>query len=112
MARTLHCDIELAWAAGFFDGEGCIRNNTSSSGTRKYKHLQIQITQNNREPLDRFQKAIGGYGKIYQHRAGYFMYSLARLEQVDEILEKLWPYLCSPKRDQANRAIESIGRVA
>ena len=48
---------ELAWAAGFFDGEGCFC--FSEAG----QYVCVSITQTEREPLDRFERAVG-LGKV------------------------------------------------
>jgi len=50
---------ELAWAAGFFDGEG------SFSWTEAAAFGCTVINQANKEPLERFQRAVAGLGKIY-----------------------------------------------
>jgi hypothetical protein len=49
---------ELAWAAGFFDGEGCF--SYSEAG----QYVCISITQSERHPLDRFCEAVGT-GKVH-----------------------------------------------
>lgn len=49
---------ELAWAAGFFDGEGCF--SYSKSG----QYVCVSIGQTVREPLERFKLAVG-LGVIY-----------------------------------------------
>lgn len=111
MGTEITCDI--AWAAGFFDGEGCIRNThwTNKVNRNTRYGLQITITQKHREPLDRFQR-IFGCGKVYRHKDGHFVFSMAKLEEVDFVLEKMWPFMCSVKRADANRAIERVGVVA
>jgi hypothetical protein len=50
---------ELSWAAGFFDGEGCF------SLVRNFRYPTVRIAQAEREPLERFQAAVGGIGKVY-----------------------------------------------
>ena len=56
---------ELAWAAGFFDGEGCF------SYTEKARYGVATITQADIRPLDRFKTAVrvgnvyGPYDKKY-----------------------------------------------
>jgi hypothetical protein len=50
---------ELAWAAGFFDGEG------SFSWTMPAAFGWAVINQTNRASLERFKRAVAGLGKIY-----------------------------------------------
>lgn len=52
-------DPEIIWAAGFFDGEGCVtiplyRRKAGGPLAREQYSLQVTVTQNRREPLERF----------------------------------------------------------
>lgn len=106
--------VELAWAAGFFDGEGstcCTTNNG-----RKHNRIQLSIGQKNQDgniadTLVRFQSAVGGCGHIYQknkHRGPDYdqhQFLVTRRNDVLACLRLLWPYLSLPKRGQAATAI-------
>jgi hypothetical protein len=54
--------IELAWAAGFYDGEGCIYCH--HYGNKEKFVPRFSVSQNRKEPLFRFQKAVGGCGRV------------------------------------------------
>lgn len=98
---------ELAWAAGFFDGEGCTTYNTSGG----HRYPALVIAQVEREPLERFMAAVG-MGKIYgPYRVNLrskpqFRYH-ARSKNVKQVLALMWPWLSRPKRDQAIRVLTS-----
>jgi len=47
-----------AWAAGFFDGEGCI--TIDGGKLRQYSHVSVQVVQKARAPLDEFAGLFGG----------------------------------------------------
>lgn len=102
---------ELAWAAGFFDGEG----NVSLSHRKKtYPQIVFQIAQSDRRPLDRFAAAVGG-GTVrgpYQHKnkahRPYFVFAFQGFERVSAGISLLWPWLSEPKREQAKRALDGI----
>lgn len=86
--------IEIAWAAGFFDGEGSVY------ATGKY--LVLAITQADRRPLERFRAAVslGTVGGPYRlEKSPYFTYR-AGVYEVQPVIEKLWPLLSEPKREQ------------
>lgn len=107
---------ELAWAAGFFDGEGCVflTKPTDRSNLR----IRLSISQVDRECLDRFRSAILGLGRVNgpyavkgrpstkifskqpQHR-----YSLDGFEKVQAAVTLLWSWLGSAKRFQATIAL-------
>lgn len=90
--------IELAWAAGFFDGEGC------TSVPKNSKALRVNITQQHPEVLYRFRDAVG-VGKVlgpYELATGKLMWNwYASTKPGIVALGKLWPYLSSEKRNQA-----------
>jgi len=110
-------DIERAWAAGFFDGEGNISfqgNAKQLSGT-PHGRLTVQITQHySPEALERFQAAVGGIGRIYgpyHHKDGrggeksvYWKY-VASHRGAFEAIAVIFPFLCSVKADQAHDAL-------
>ena len=61
-------ETELAWSAGFFDGEGNIRfgNQLRVSGNRSrtYGSIRLQIAQVDKYVLDRFRKAVKNLGSV------------------------------------------------
>jgi LAGLIDADG endonuclease len=97
--------IELAWAAGFFDGEGCSYLQKTSVGHRR---LRANITQKDIRPLERFQQVVG-MGTIYGPRPQpphtYYLYFNRRNSIA--LFELLWPYLSEPKREQWSRCVEN-----
>lgn len=58
--------LKLAWAAGFIDGEGCIRiaKHSGKGWVNPIYHLQMTISQNRLEPLEHCQAIIGVQGSI------------------------------------------------
>lgn len=95
---------DLAWAAGFFDGEG------STTGSNKTWTIHISIGQaGDTIALERFKAAVGGIGVVqgpyrqgppnprhlprYQYRANGF-------ERAQMVMILLWPYLGPVKKAQ------------
>lgn len=102
----------LAWAAGFFDGEGstCVMRGKGRNGWG----ICLTIQQNNRSTLERFAAIIGGDPPIY----GPYVYKMKKvnprydlriygLDRVNKALGLLWPWLGDEKREQAHRARET-----
>lgn len=101
---------ELAWSAGFFDGEG---STTASHNYRRINMATLTITQTEREPLERFQRATGGFGAIYLYTRKdgakpQFIWRVSRFEHVQAVVAMLWNYLCQPKRDQILRVFRDV----
>lgn len=104
-------ETELAWSAGFLDGEG-------TYGMRRVKKpnghivpgMVFQAQQVHREPLDRLAAILGGsvtgpYGPYNNNRdQPIYSWNLRSYEQVKLALFKLWPYMGSVKREQALRS--------
>jgi hypothetical protein len=95
---------ELAWAAGFFDGEG-------STGTHN-RALRLYLAQSETTTLERFQRAVGGLGYIrarrpppQAHWQQEYDWCCSRYAECRAVLDALWPFLSWPKRAQALRAI-------
>ena len=105
---------ELAWAAGFYDGEGSTSFLVSKEGARRIK---ICVGQKDRRALDRFHTAVG-VGKIALrthsgHVDGYklktrqlFHFETGKFEDIQHIVASLWPWLGEVKRAQAKSALQ------
>ncbi len=101
---------EVAWAAGFFDGDGCF------SYTKAGKYVAVTIGQVGRERLDRFRSAVG-VGRVLgpydvRHpsrpsKLPQFVFRANGCERVRAIASGLWPHLGPVKRAQAQSALSS-----
>lgn len=103
MTRTRE---ELAWAGGFFAGEG----STYLSAGRG----RMSINQNDPEVLLRFQDAVG-MGTVtgpYERTGGnaYWTYAVSGWVKVQAVTAMLWPWLGTLKQEQATRAMASMIR--
>lgn len=98
----------LAWAAGFFDGEGHSRNGRRGA-------LAVTISQADSPVLlERFRSAVG-VGTIrgpYTHKARpkqrpFYVYDALGFENTQHCLCVLWPWLGAVKREQARSALRA-----
>lgn len=104
--------LELAWAAGFFDGEGCtsIRNDKRPG---RNKTVQLHIEQTDAHVLARFAAAVSWDGRIYtrsprpDNRKTLFRIAMGHADTV-ETMKKLWPYLSAPKQAQFIYALRDL----
>jgi hypothetical protein len=105
-------ETDLAWCAGFFDGEGNIRCRYRA----KYGYeLQLQISQKDRRVLDRFKRSIKSaglygseifFGGPYSDNRGYSFYRLyIANSNAIKAFEAMKPYLDEAKLEQAEEAI-------
>lgn len=96
-------NLDLAWAAGFFDGEGNVYCGRLQ--------LKISISQTDREVLDRFRAAVQA-GKVAGPRPGrqqnqrpYYVYQASSYDTI-EVYEKLSPFLSTVKKLQFEEMIK------
>lgn len=96
---------ELAYLAGFFDGEGCITVVRRSRGNMT---LAVRTSQVNPAPLYRFARAFGGEvqpikGTLQPNRRQAFQWGRYS-QNASDVLEALLPYL-QVKRGEAEMGI-------
>lgn len=94
-------DPEVAWAAGFFEGEGSI---TQSNG-----RLVTRIRNTDEEPIYRFASIVK-FGEVYgpytqadglrRPRKPFWDWVASEYEAL-EVLELLWPWLSGRRHGQA-----------
>lgn len=103
---------ELAWAAGFFDGEGstgCYRNHV------KGKRWSVSIQQKGPALLRRFRRAVRGLGHIngpyWNKTTNLWAFRTVRFEHSQAIMAMLWPWLGRQKRQDFMRAAKGIANV-
>ena len=114
--------LELAWAAGFYDGEGSTFAHVQRPGIGRrnssgYVAIKISISQTDRRPLDRFLNAVklgyvNGPYEVAAPKKGKAAYLYrASGKEAEEVLELLSPYLSDPKCEQIENAKARIVEV-
>lgn len=97
--------MQHAWAAGFFDGEGCIyldKKRQHNSDGVAYQ-LAISITQKSRRPLARMHEMFGGLLRKDEKR-GMYHWRLTG-PSASNALALMLPHM-SLKDEQARLAVE------
>ena len=104
-------DAAWAWAAGLFEGEGCIVYRRRSLPARgKCLTLKIQLTDE--DVLRRFHEIVGR-GKIcgpYSRPGGtkpFWAWECSNMAAATFVLRQFWPWLGQRRRAK----VESIGTM-
>lgn len=108
--------MELAWAGGLFTGEGCVTKLTRASGI--YPRLSIHMTD--LPPLERFQRAVGGLGRIngpYTNGKGVgggdnklrYVWTVNGFETSQAVLAMIWPWICPRRQARAVEILDEYG---
>lgn len=92
---------DIAWAAGLFEGEGCI------SHTNGYVTLSLAMTDP--DVVERFA-AITGMGRPIRtseqgRRKTMYVWTCSRFEQMQAILAMFWSFLGQRRRAKAREAL-------
>jgi hypothetical protein len=101
---------QIAWAAGFFDGEGCITAKSTYTSSRGRKRvlvgsLVVTVVQRVVDPLYIFREMFGGAVRLNKNRTGNPVWAIEYYgTDAMNILEALRPYLVV-KREQAELAL-------
>lgn len=95
--------LDVAWAAGFLEGEG------SFGGVRTSYSQNVSAFQVQREPLDRLQRMFGGYlhPRRRQDRKDAY-YWRVNGEQARRVMVVLYPWM-SPRRQEQMQVAFSLG---
>jgi len=106
---------DLAWAAGFFDGEGSTelcKRNSKNGYIQKTLRMEIGQVADNKEVLYRFKSCVREIGKIYdpyqpknKNNRPTMKWSISSFKDCQTVIAMLWPWLSSTKRIQAKQAI-------
>lgn len=109
---TAPSDPEAAWAAGFFDGEGCIYAHKRDS---RRISPSLSIAQTDPRPLERFKLALGiakevtgPYKPKTENSKPYWHLTVTGRADVIEVLHRLWPFMSEPKQEQCHRVWRGI----
>ena len=106
--------IVLAWAAGFVDGEGCIRIAKRKNPSNPVYSLEITISQNCIETLEHFKEVLGidcGRSRIHSATARvksdvyYLTYVCVRRTHVDAQSTRRIQLLAGTQRCGSNSLI-------
>lgn len=110
MGKFVHREIELAWAAGFFDGEGCFKG-ARTNGLSDKKYGRISISQKDSEVLYRFKSAVGELGSVNGPYNNMWYYVATRKADIIVICELLRPYLSSIKVADMDNMLTNIKNI-
>lgn len=102
--KRLNITTKLAYLAGFFDGEGCVRIKKSYNGS-KACWITVQISNADRLVLEQYKTLFGGevFTRGKSTNFQMYMYELSSSEAVD-FLRTMVGYL-QGKKAQAEYAI-------
>lgn len=97
-----HSREALAWAAGFYEGEG----SATAWSYRSEIRVRLEVAQQTVEPLAQFERAIGPLGSVQPSGGGRcHSYVVVGFPRVQAVAAMLWPWLSARRRRQLSAAL-------
>ena len=104
--RVVWTKPDIAWAAGLFEGEGCI---SISSG-----YIRLLLNMTDEDVVNKFASVVG-CGKVrrrfppsvaFTGRKPQFLWDVSTFEKAQAILAAFWPWLGERRRAKAIEALQ------
>lgn len=103
---------EIAWAAGLFEGEGCISISKPKSGSKFNQNRIVQLSMTDKDVVDKFHNLIG-FGLRYEFDPSKrnptwkirYDWKVYKAEHVQAFLAAIWCFLCERRKKKATEAI-------
>lgn len=113
--RSVVSEVDIAWAAGLFEGEGCIQIWVPPSQSERWKHPQVRLSvaMTDRDVVEKFCRIVE-CGKVSPEqrrrppRKNVYIWTIANRDDVERILLELLPHLGSRRTDKALAALAEI----
>ena len=108
-------DTDYAWAAGFWDGEGCVSLTFRqfSDSTPAIPRIVVQVAQVDRRVLDKFKNIVdygnvlGPYAPRTKNSQPYYVWRVEGVPHLKTIRDHLAPFLSVVKLEQIDSALEA-----
>ncbi len=103
----------LAWAAGFFDGEGTFTARKGvAAGNREARYFQAAVTQKHPELIIQFADIFAGLGRTYfyeprPHHCSEAKF-MANSREAFVIAYLMWPWLGERKKADFKRSLSRV----
>lgn len=110
---------DVAWAAGLFEGEGCITLTRPTfqkkRGVSRYAYYRLILQMSDEDVVIRFMQIVGEgrisivTPKITNHKIGY-RWGCSDRDGVEKILNMLLPFLGERRSARARECLEALSR--
>lgn len=108
-------DIELAWFAGLFEGEGWFGVSYSKTVPGAARVVTLGLGSTDEDVIERIHALMGGTRKsrrIPNHRIAtakpFWTWQLAKREEVKRVVPMLMPWFSARRSQQAETAMDAL----
>lgn len=110
-------ESDIAWAAGLFEGEGCIGIwwPPSTIGHRKQPQIRLQVTMTDRDVIEEFCRIVqcGSVSREQNRkppRKNCWYWTIGNRVDVERLLRAFYPRLGERRRAKADEALAEIAK--
>jgi len=100
---------EIAWAAGIFEGEGCIHLHSPGTSPGTKRRAELTVAMKDRDVIERLQAILGGWVNPNAYR-DMNVWREAGFERVQADIAMMWPWLGSRRRQRAKEVL-AVGKL-
>ena len=105
----------IEWAAGLFEGEGCIYTGRQSRAPHNIYH-QLTLTMSDEDVVEDFHKVVGcGTVKLEDKNnpkwKPLYRWRVSKTSDVENILEKMLPYFGQRRAYKALNCLDDIDNI-
>lgn len=101
-------EIDVAWAAGLFEGEGSVGiNRCKTAGGKGYIGAYFSLGMRDDDVLDRFH-GIVGCGHIRKHSPGMRQWGTGKWDDVQRLAELFRPHLGVRRTQRINEVLAEM----
>lgn len=100
-------EVEVGWAAGIFEGEGCITMHDVSRG--KMGSWQVFVTMTDRDVIERLALVLGGSAQgpykpphYKDHYKPFWRWQVQDRRKINDVLTLLYPHLGHRRREKCD----------
>ena len=99
-------NTDIAWAAGLFEGEGCIYIIK-----HRKKSATLRLTSTDKDVVERFAQIVGVGNVLLEtasrksHWKPLYLWNISKREEVRRILVSFMPYLGERRKEKAIEAL-------
>jgi hypothetical protein len=110
--RDLKSLAKWGWAAGLYEGEGCMYARPGGSGS---SYLQMTVSSNDRDVLERFREVVSVgriRGPVLRSQCQpHYVWRAGARDDVLHVVGMLWAFLSPRRQEQALRAFQRAQNV-
>ena len=110
--------LEVAWAAGIFEGEGCMSLTYSKTVPHAARRVRLQVGMTDRDIIERLHYIWPGVPMVarnshpnYPGAKMMFMWRVNKCAEVERILHAMLPWLGERRSQRANELLAAIAAM-